>query len=215
MMRYLKYIICLIILFPITVKGAVCDNSTRVRLQKIAQNITTSYDYVEENGNVTFLINFYNLNSEVYIVDAKNNRRYNYNGDTLTIGDFKSDTNYKFEIRSSNVLCDSSALYYLYVATPAYNSYYNDPICNGVNYKYCNKWQRNTLSYDEFIKDVENFKNKKNIIDDNNEEVKGIFDIILEFYVNNYYIVLPLLIVLSLVYIIIKSLINRKKNNLF
>ena len=111
-------------------------------------------------------------------------------------------------------MCDSSVIYYIYVATPAYNPYYSDPICEGVNYKYCNKWQKNTLSYEEFIRNVEEYKNKKDVIeiDDN---VKGIFDIILEFYINNYYIILPTLIIIILIYIVINSIINRKKNNLF
>ena len=214
-MKYLKYILCLIVLFPISVKGALCDNSTRVRIQKIAQNITTGYDYVEQNGTVVFSINFYNLSNDIYLVDTKSGNKYYYSGNTLTIGGFNSDTNYKFAVRSSNVLCDSSAYYYIYVALPAYNKYYNDPVCNGVNYKYCNKWQKNTLSYDEFIKNVENFKNKKDIIIDNDEVNKGIFDLILDFYINNYYIVLPSLIFIIIIYIVIKSIIDRKRNSLF
>lgn len=215
MMKYLKYIICLIILFPISVRGALCDNSYKVKLRNLAQNITTSYDYVETNGNAIFSISFYNLNSELYIVDSKNNKRYNYSGDSLTIDGFNSDTNYKFEVRSSNSLCDSSVLYYIYVATPAYNPFYNDKVCEGVSYKYCNKWQKNTLSYDEFVKNVNDFKNKKDVINNDDDNIKGLFDIILEFYVNNYYVILPSLIVISLIYIVIKSIINRKKNSLF
>lgn len=214
-MKYLKLLICLIVLSPIYVKGAVCDNSTKVRLQQIAQNVTYSYDYVESGNSVAFYISFYNLSNELYLVDIKNDKSYYYSGETLTLGNFNSDTNYKFEVRSSNLLCDSSALYYIYVATPAYNQYYNDPVCNGVNYKYCNKWQKNTLSYDDFVKNVENFKNKKDVTIDDDKTVKGLFDIILEFYVNYYYIILPILIILSFIYIIIKSLIDRKKNSLF
>lgn len=214
-MKYLQFIICLIILFPITVKGTVCDNTTKVRLQKIAQNITTNYDYKESNDNVVFQINFYNLNSEVYLVDVKNNKKYYYSGNTLSIDGFKSDTNYKFEVRSVNPLCDSSSLYYIYVVTPAYNPYYNDLVCVNVNYKYCNKWQKNTLSYDEFIKKVNDFKNKKDIIVPNEQIPNSFFDIVLEFYVNNYYVILPVLVILSIVSMIIISLVNRKKNNLF
>lgn len=214
-MKYLQFIICLIILFPITVKGAVCDNTTKVRLQKIAQNITTNYDYNEINGNVVFQINFYNLNSEVYLVDVKNNKKYYYSGNTLSIDGFNSDTNYKFEVRSVNPLCDSSSLYYIYVVTPAYNRYYNDPVCVNVNYKYCNKWQKNTLNYDEFIKKVNDFKNKKDIIVPDEQIPNSFFDVVLEFYVNNYYVILPVLVILSIISMIIVSLVNRKKNNLF
>ena len=212
-MKYLKFIICLVILFPISVNGAACDNANKVRLQKIAQNITTNYDYIETNGSVTFQINFYNLNSEIYLVDTRNNAKY-YSDNVLSLNGFENDKNYKFEVRSSNVLCDSSVLYYLYVATPAYNPYYNDPICENISYKYCNKWQKNTLTYDEFVKSVSEFKNSKNETIDK-VEVKGIFDIILDFYIKNYYIILPLIIVVITIFIIVKSIIDKRKNSLF
>lgn len=210
-MKYLKILICLIILFPICVKGAICSNADKVRLQKLAQNITTDYDYEEKDGNVIFSFNFHNLNNDLYLVDTKNDKRYYYSGEKLTLGGFNSDTTYKFGVRSSNVLCDSSVLYYIYITTPAYNPYYNDPICNGISYKYCNKWQKNTFSYEEFIKNVEDFKIiNKEIIGEN--DVKGLFDIILDFYIKYYYIILPIFIVIIIIYIFI---IDRKKNNLF
>ena len=92
-----------------------------------------------------------------------------------------------------------------------YNQYYNDPICNGVTYKYCNKWQKNDFTYEEFIKNVEEYKNTKNIIVEEPNEVKGIFDYIMEFYISYYYIILPTIILISVIYIYI----NRKKNDLF
>ena len=210
-MRYLKYLLCLIILFPITVNGLVCDNTTKVRLQKLAQNITTSYDYIEQDGNVIFDITFNNLNSELYLVDVVNEREYYYSGNVLQLGGFKSGTSYKFEVRTTNIFCNGPALYYLYVTTPHYNQYYNDPICNGVTYKYCNKWQKNDFTYEEFIKNVEEYKNTKNIIVEEPNEVKGIFDYIMEFYISYYYIILPTIILISVIYIYV----NRKKNDLF
>lgn len=210
-MRYLKYLLFLIILFPMNVKGLICDNAAKVRLQKLAQNITTSYDYVESNGMVTFDITFNNLSNELYLVDVFNKRNFNYSGNTLVLGGFQSGTNYKFEVRSTNVYCDGSVLYYLYVTTPSYNPYYTNPICNGISYKYCNKWQKNDFTYEEFIKNVEEYKktlDKETII---KEDIKGIFDYIIDFYISYYYIVLPIIIIVSLFYI----LINRKKNDLF
>ena len=150
-MRYLKIFIYLIILSPLCVKGLVCDNTTKVRLQTLAQNITTSYDYVEQNGTVTFNITFLNLNSELYLVDTVNEKDIYYSDTSLTLNGFESGKNYKFEVRSTDPFCSRSVLYYIYVTTPYFNPYYNDPICEGVSYKYCNKWQKNDLSYDEFI----------------------------------------------------------------
>ena len=53
-MKNLKYILLLLffIIYPTTTKAAICSDSEIVELQNIAKNISTSYDYVEENGNV-------------------------------------------------------------------------------------------------------------------------------------------------------------------
>lgn len=210
-MRYLKYLLCLIILFPITVNGLVCDNATKVRLQKLAQNITTSYDAIEQDGMVTFDITFHNLSHELYLVDTTNKREFYYSGGPLVLGGFQSGTNYKFEVRSTNLYCNGSVLYYLYVTTPSYNPYYNDPICDGLTYKYCNKWQKNDFTYEEFIKNVEEFKKEIIIYPEEPEQIKGIFDYIIEFYISYYYVILPIIILISLIYIFV----NRKKDNLF
>ena len=210
-MRYLKYLICLIILSPLCVKGLVCDNTTKVRLQKLAQNITTSYDYVEQDNLVTFNITFMNLSTELYLVDTVNEKDIYYNNSSLTLNGFESGKNYKFEVRSTDPYCSGSVLYYIYVTTPYFNRYYNDPICNGVSYKYCNKWQKNDLTYSEFIENVQNYKKEMISEPDHSENIKGLFDYIVDFYISYYYIILPIIILLITTYIIIV----RKKDSLF
>lgn len=210
-MRYLKLILFLIILFPFSVDAALCSNSDKLRLQKLAQNITTSYDYVEENGDATFTFTFNNLSSELYLINTRNGRRFDYSGEELVLGGFYDGMSYKFEVRTTNIYCDSSALYYIYITTPSYNRYYNDPICNNLDYKYCNKWQKNTFSYEEFIKNIEDYK-KSLILSDNNIVVEpGLFDILIEFYSKYYFIILPTIIIIGTTYIIVQ----KKKNDLF
>lgn len=213
-MRYLKLILFMAILFPFSVDAALCDNAEKIRLQSLAQNITYSYDYIEENGNVSFTFTFNNMHSDLYLIDTKNKTTFNYSGEELVLGGFKDGTSYKFEVRTTNVFCNSSTLYYIYITTPAYNPYYSDPICIGLDYKYCNKWQKNTFSYDDFIKDVENYKQSLIEQPEQIEDVKGIFDTIIEFYSKYYYIILPIIIGLGLIYIII-LMIKRKRNDLF
>lgn len=210
-MRYLKILLFIIILLPFSVKAALCDYSEKIRLQRLAQNITYSYDYIEDRKEATFTFTFNNLNNELYLVDTRNNKRFDYSGEELVLGGFYDDKSYKFEVRTTNTYCDSTALYYIYITTPAYNPYYNDPICEGLDYKYCNKWQKNTFSYDEFINDINTYKQTLIIEPSNKEEIKGIFDYIIEIYSRYYYIVLPLIIIASITYIIIE----RKRNNLF
>ena len=94
----LKIFIYLIILSPLCVKGLVCDNTTKVRLQKLAQNITTSYDYVEQNGTVNFNITFLNLNSELYLVDTVNEKDIYYSDTSLTLNGFESGKNLNLKL---------------------------------------------------------------------------------------------------------------------
>lgn len=210
-MRYLKIILFLIILFPFCVEAALCDYSEKIRLQKLAQNITYSYDYVEEYRDATFTFTFYNLTSDLYLVNTRDDRRFDYSGEELVLGGFYDGTNYKFEVRATNSFCDSAALYYIYITTPSYNPYYNDPICENLDYKYCNKWQKNTLTYEEFVRNVENYKKTTLIPPDDVQDERGLFDMIIDFYSEYYYIILPAIIVIGITYIVIQ----RRKNDLF
>lgn len=209
-MRYLKGLICLIILSPLCVKALICDNADVIRLQKLAKNITTSYDYVENNSSVQFSITFENVSNELYLKNSSSGEEFYADGE-FTLNNYSAGENYKFEVRSTNALCNTKALSYIYVNLPPYNPYYNDPICNGVSYKYCNKWQKNTLSYDEFIQDVTNYKNSLITNDEKPQQIKGLFDYIVEFYANYYFIILPVIIIFGVIGITIYT----KKTSLF
>lgn len=209
-MRYLKGLICLIILSPLCVKALICDNADVIRLQKLAKNITTSYDYVENNSSVQFSITFENVSNELYLKNSSSGEEF-YGDGEFTLNNYSAGENYKFEVRSTNALCNTKALSYIYVNLPPYNPYYNDPICNGVSYKYCNKWQKNTLSYDEFVQDVTNYKNSLITNDEKSQQIKGLFDYIVEFYANYYFIILPVIILFSVIGITVYT----KKTSLF
>lgn len=209
-MRYLKGLLCLIILSPLCVKALACNNATKIRLQKLAQNITTSYDYVESGSSVIFNITFENMNSELYLINSSNGEEYYADGE-LTLNNYEAGKNYKFEVRSTDVLCNTKPLSYIYVNLPFYNPYYNDAICDGISYKYCNKWQKNTLSYDEFIQNVREYRNSLIQKNEPTVQIKGIFDYIMEFYISYYFIILPLIIVISVTGIIVYI----KKTSLF
>lgn len=209
-MRYLKGLICLIILSPLCVKALICDNADVIRLQKLAKNITTSYDYVENNSSAQFSITFENVSNELYLKNSSSGEEF-YGDGEFTLNNYSAGENYKFEVRSTNALCNTKALSYIYVNLPPYNPYYNDPICNGVSYKYCNKWQKNTLSYDEFVQDVTNYKNSLITNDEKSQQIKGLFDYIVEFYANYYFIILPVIILFSVIGITVYT----KKTSLF
>ena len=100
------------------------------------------------------------------------------------------------------------------IILPNYNKYYNDPVCVGKEeYQLCNLWYNNQFTYDQFVEKVSNYKadNATSDIVINEEEDMGLFDIILQFYLNYYYYILPSIIIVLVLIIIY----HNKKTKLF
>jgi len=210
--KVLGIFVLFIILFPINSKALLCSNKEKVKFQELAKNITTTYDYVEENNQVTFNIIFSNIPEGFRIYDYNNKTEHGYFAREMLLSGFKPGTSYRFDYYTNDVLCQYDNLYTSYINLPHYNPYYNDSICEGLNYKYCNKWQKIDMTYEEFINDVTKYKESLKAVEGpTTEKVKGFFDYIIEFYVNYYYIVLPLFIIISISYIIYYN----KKQDLF
>lgn len=181
----------------------------------MAQNITTSYTYTEQDGNITFQITLSNIQAGLIIKDVKNNTIYPYRGSELTIPNLQANTSYRFDIYTDDIDCDLETLYSHYVNTPAYNPYYQDEVCIGMEeYPLCQKWTQVNLTYEEFHQEVEKAKQPSESTEVEikpEQNIKGIYDYILEFYLNYYYIVLPIFIVGGIIIIYRYN----KKNDLF
>lgn len=214
MKRYI-IILLLLLMLPIQTKAIICSNDKKVGFQTMARNITTNYTYTEQDGGITFQITLSNIQEGLIVKDIKNNVTYPYRGSELTISGLAANTSYRFDIYTDDIYCDLEMLYSHYVNTPAYNPYYQDEVCIGMEeYPLCQKWTKMTLSYDKFIQAVENLKQSEKEIEPEQkkeENVKGIYDYILKFYLNYYYIVLPVFIVGGIVAIYYYN----KKNDLF
>lgn len=214
MKGYLVYFILLFVLvFPIKVNGAVCSNEDKSNLGSLASNTKISYDYIENNNTVIFNLTLSNIYENMKIKDVAHNIIYNYQGSELTIQNFNPNQSYKFEFYTDSYSCSGFLIYSKYITLPAYNKYYKDSLCDGIeNYKLCKKWQSVNLNYDEFTSKINEYKNS--LITDEDEhgsEIKGIYDFIFEFYSKYYYIILPLIIISSIITIYYRN----KKNDLF
>jgi len=143
----------LLILLPLSAKAYTCGYNEQADLRKMASNIQTSYDYYEYEGNAYFNVTLTNMNDRLYVVDTTTGRYYYYNGTSeITINGYPASSNIKYKIYPTKANCMSSYLVIKYVNLPDYNKYYLDPLCEGKNYAICNKWSRNTLTYEEFTK---------------------------------------------------------------
>lgn len=213
MKKGIIYIIAIFIIgftFPISDVSAQCSNSEKNKLALLAQNITTSYDYIEENGKVSFYITLSNLQPGFRVRDIAHGIDYYYTGEDIIIYNFVPNNNYRLDIYSTSC---TERLYSHYISLPGYNPYYMDPICIEVNHSICQKWVNMKYDYDTFIKEVNKIKDKKpnKTPIEEKQEVLGFYDYIIDFFVKYYYIMLPLIIIVCS--IAIYKL--RRKDDLF
>lgn len=210
--RNLLFIIVAFTMFLPTNAKASCSNAEKARLSSLIQNVSITYDYVETNGQVYFNIAITNLQPDFYIKDVVKKQYHYYNGsnELILIG-YSPNKNYRFDFYGTgncNQKIGSN-----YITLPAFNPYYNDPICIGVSHSICQKWVNITYDYNTFVQEVNKIK-QANI--NTNEEIieeipLGIYDYILNFYKKYYFIILPVIILAGTTYIIVQ----RKKDSLF
>lgn len=202
-------LLLLIILLPLSVKAYSCSYTERANLKKIASNVTTSYEFIEDNDTVKFNVTLTNLNSDLYIVDSITGYTYYYNGNNeITLYGYEPGTSIQYKIYTTKTDCYKNYMMIKYVNLPYYNKYYKDELCTGKNYSICGKWQKVSLSYDDFVKKINELnveKNNKGTIEDN----PSLFDVISNFIFNYYFYIMAGFIIIMIPIEIIK----RKRNS--
>ena len=214
MMKRLIFLFMFLFILPLNANALVCDNKQEVKYQQLAQNISYSYDYKEENNKVSFSITFTNVNEKLYWKNLNTNQVYKYTGSEIVIGNIVDGKSYKYGAYTSELGCNGIKLFTYYINIPFYNPYYNDSLCKGVEeFKYCNKWFNKRISYEEFSKNVNEYKQslEKEEVVDKEISINSFFDVLFNFYLKYYYIILPLIIISLLMYI----RYHNKKNDLF
>ena len=204
-------LLTLLLIFPISGKALDCGYAEQARLRKIASNVTTSYEVVENGDTAKFNITLTNVTNEIYIHDNVRNTDYYFNGSNeITISGYEPGTNVRYLIYPTRGNCTSSYLTNKYVNLPYYNKYYKDPLCEGKSYSICGKWQRVTLTYDEFVKTINEYdkKNNEGIKEEKSDDKNNIFDIISKF-IFDYYI---FIIAVGAVIFVLTSLLKKKKS---
>lgn len=217
MVKILKNLLffSILMLLPISCKALECDFTEKARLKSLASNINTSYIPVENGNTITFNVTISNIYPGLIVVDATTGNQYYYdenrqNPGEVVITGLNPDKTYRYEIYSTNEECNDSSLNIYYVTLPAYNSYYKDPICDGLSdYKLCNKWLKTDMSYEEFIKEVTDYKNSLNQPDKTETKDNGELNPILEFIYQYYYIFIALFVI-AIIYIIY---VRRKRDS--
>lgn len=202
-MKKILLLVLMILFLPSNVK-ADCDNDEIIRLQKIANNINTNYEFNEITNK--FKITFSNITDEVIIVDINNKKDY-YSYGELEINNLDSGI-YTYYIYARDKNCYENELTIKNINLPYYNQYYNSDDCKYIqDYQYCSKWLTKSISYDTWKNNVTKYKEsikaeeKKQDYQSKKTTIDKIKDIFTELYITHYYIFLPI-IILSLCAII-------------
>ena len=210
------FLFLLTFLIPITnVNGFYCKFSEISRYKSLASNISTFYDYQETETGVTFTITLVNLNKELYIIDATNNKKYNYTSNELTISGYNPGQTVKYNVYTINEDCNDELLYTIRVVLPDYNPYYNDQVCEGVDYIYCQKWYKHNLDYNLFVNKVNAYKGsliQEPIIEPIIEpEEYGLLTALLDILLSYYHVILITVIVIcsTIIYV------TNKKSDIY
>lgn len=215
MYKKVLFIICLFVLLPMNVKALMCSNEKKAKFREQAKNVAINYTYQETDNDITFDIKFDNIPSDFYLYDVDTGDRYYPNEQSsAVVNNVQKNKSYKFWVYTSDALCENETLYTHYITIPGYNIYYKDNLCKGIEaYKLCNKWLNINMSYDEWKNEVnkyiESLKKQQVVVEQ--EEIKGIFDYVFDFYTSYYYFILPGIILVCIVGIYVYN----KKHDLF
>ena len=206
-MKKIVILVLALIIIPVKVK-ANCSNEELIRLQKIANNINTNYEYDEITNS--FKITFANVTDEVIITDINRNYDYISYGE-LQISNLSSGM-HTYYIYARNKSCYENELNIKTLQLPYYNQYYNNDKCaNMRNSKYCSKWLPNSITYNTWITNVTKYKEsikeeKKETKTDNKKTMSEIVkELIEDLYVNYYYVFLPIIILALCAIIYLKN----------
>lgn len=155
-----------------------CDPTNLTKLQKIATNIVSTYDYQEifdsnsTYGKVLFTVKLTNLDSKLYIISKETKTRYNYTSSEIVISNITPGQTLHYEVYGNDYGCNDKYLMTIYINIPSYNKYYVDDLCkNFQGYKLCNKWNKVDMVYAEFKNAVSKYKTDGK--PDNQEEKKN------------------------------------------
>lgn len=179
--KYLILIIITLLILPLNVFAKAkteCDYSLLSNMKRYASNINFIYDYRIENNNAYFNVTINNLTADMYLVDEITGQRYNYsstNNGELIINGYSDVETLKYKVYSNNSECMDEILIINYINLPVYNKYSGDPLCEGISeFSLCRRFLKTNISYEEFEKQVLEYKKEEVKTEEQIEEKKEV-----------------------------------------
>ncbi len=161
MKKILKFLVLLLLLFPVLVKAETCSKTERNRISSLIKNIDIRYKYINDNN---YQISIYNIPKELY-VETPSSRIYHNNSTDFSkeIG-YSSGKSYTFEIYSeNNDNCIDDMHYTKTVYIKKYNKFSEKEICKNDEYKnfeYCNENYQGTITEEKFNSELKKYEEK-------------------------------------------------------
>jgi hypothetical protein len=212
--KILIVLILLSVCFSFKVEAS-CTDREIVNMSKQVDNVIFTPVFNENTEKYDLLIT--NLNSNLYFYDLVSQSYYKNTSSEVTLTNLGPNTTHRFKFYSANLSCKDEPLSSKYVTIPGYNPYYKRSECVPYeNYKVCQKFTNYNYSESEFVKEINKLglKNEKEEGKQEEETYKGFYDILAEFYVENYMFILPIGIIITLI-IIVMQMKKLKKQDLF
>lgn len=216
-MRKLIYTLLLFTFIPIDV-GAIhevidsrCTNSLKMSLREEAQEVVYRLSKTINDDDVSYTLYFYNLTENMQLIGPDEQIYYGSKvenlkpGTTFVINFYASDKTYCAGYRIASKI----------IKVPYYNPYFGSELCRGYeNYSLCKEDANVSLTEDEFIKKLDDYKEslKEKEEDETNDKIViedsfSIYDLFMSY--RSY--ILGILVIILIALIIIE--ISKHKKN--
>ena len=155
----LLYILILLLVLPLKVNAvyevtdARCTNDIKVSLRSKATNISykINKNIDSKASNVTYTVEFLNVDDDIYIVDSSNNKEYK---NTFKIEGITPGANINFIMYAEdNTYCGGYLITSKAIQIPYYNKYSTNKLCSGYeDYTLCNENANISITEEDFEK---------------------------------------------------------------
>lgn len=209
-LKYIVFIVFLISLFVGEVDADVCDNDDIARLKEIAKLVTVTSDYIEEYEKTdnygVYNVGVHGLTDEIEGELVSDDSISSYNYADSTNGNLEKEVGAgKKTLYLYATNCDNTRLRRIEVNLPVYNVYSTVDECKGISgedLKVCSKFLDDDITYDTFVKTINEYKNKI----EKDKNVKK------ESFISKYKYVFIELGIVAVVIIIFVAIRNHKRN---
>ena len=209
---YLKlfFIVCSFFLCITGVSAKECTTQELRELKQLAKKVEIGYEFDEKNKY--FRVSIHNLKEGLETSVGYDNYTYT----TKNKGNFRLNSTYfsgyEFKLNiyaNGKTNCKDELLYTVKKTLPVYNIFSTRKECKGFQTEQiCRKWYNYTeISEDEFIEKITNLKKERN------NKKESLFDIIINFFVEFWYLFASAVLIIGMVFAV-KIIINNKNKKI-